>query len=83
MPNPRIAPVNPSKEIDKRRRGGDRHIAVWGGVGLWRSLMRLDLIDEFRLDLHPYAAGAGTCVPSFAARFQLSVSSFSNAGSSG
>ncbi len=27
---------------------------------MWRSLMRLDLIDEFRLDLHPYVAGEGT-----------------------
>ena len=33
---------------------------VWGGVGLWRSLMRLDLIDELRLSLFPYAAGEGT-----------------------
>jgi hypothetical protein len=24
---------------------------VWGGVSFWRSLMRLDLIDEFRLDV--------------------------------
>jgi dihydrofolate reductase len=33
---------------------------VWGGVSLWRSLMRLDSIDEFRLDLHPYVGGEGT-----------------------
>jgi dihydrofolate reductase len=33
---------------------------VWGGVSFWRSLMRLDLIDEFRLDLYPYVAGEGT-----------------------
>jgi dihydrofolate reductase len=39
---------------------GDGHIVVWGGVSLSRSLMRLDLIDEFRLDLHPYVAGEGT-----------------------
>jgi hypothetical protein len=32
---------------------------VWG-VSLWRTLMRLDSIDEFRLDLHPYVAGEGT-----------------------
>jgi dihydrofolate reductase len=32
---------------------------VWGGVSPWRSLMRLDLIDEFRLDLYPYVAGEG------------------------
>jgi dihydrofolate reductase len=47
-------------EIDKLRRGGDGQIVVWGGLGLWRSLMRLDLIDESRLDLHPYVAGEGT-----------------------
>ena len=33
---------------------------VWGGVSLWRSLMRLDLIDELRLSLFPYVAGEGT-----------------------
>ena len=46
-------------EENKLRRGGDGHIMVWRGVGLWRSLMHLDLIDEFRLDLHPYVAGEG------------------------
>lgn len=33
---------------------------AWGGVSLWRSLMRLDLIDEFLLGLHPYVADEGT-----------------------
>ena len=33
---------------------------AWGGVSLWRSLMRLDLIDEFYLGLHPYVADEGT-----------------------
>ena len=33
---------------------------VWGGVSLWRSLMRLDLIDEFQLSLYPYVTGEGT-----------------------
>jgi len=55
-----IAAGDTTEEIDKLRRGGDGHIVVWGGVGLWRSLMRLDLIDEFRVDLHPYVAGEGT-----------------------
>jgi len=35
-------------------------ISVWGGVTLWRSLMRLDLIDEWHLGLHPYVADEGT-----------------------
>ena len=33
---------------------------VWGGVGLWRSLMQLDLIDELHVTLFPYVAGEGT-----------------------
>ena len=58
--NTTIAAGDTAEEIDKLRRGGDGHIVVWGGVSFWRSLMRLDLIDEFRLDLHPYVAGEGT-----------------------
>jgi dihydrofolate reductase len=58
--NTTIAGGDTTEEIAKLTRGGDGHIVVWGGVGLWRSLMRLDLIDEFRVDLHPYVAGEGT-----------------------
>ena len=58
--NTSIAAGDTTDEIDKLRQGDDGHILVWGGVGFWRSLMRLDLIDEFRLDLHPYVAGEGT-----------------------
>jgi dihydrofolate reductase len=58
--NTTIAAGDTAEEIDNLRRGGDGHIVAWGGVGLWRSLMRLDLIDEFRFDLHPYVAGEGT-----------------------
>src|SRR5205085_1728351 len=45
-----------SESSAQLRRGGDGHIVVWGGVSLWRSLMSLDLIDELRMDLHPYVA---------------------------
>ena len=58
--NTTIAAGDTTEELDKLRQGGDGHIVVWGGVGLWRSLMRLDLIDEIRVDLHPYVAGEGT-----------------------
>jgi dihydrofolate reductase len=58
--NTTIAAGDTKDEIDKLRQGGDDHIVVWGGVSFWRSLMWLDLIDEFRLDLHPYVAGDGT-----------------------
>jgi dihydrofolate reductase len=58
--NTTIASGDTEDVIDKLRRGGDGHIVVWGGVSLWRSLMRLDLIDELRLSLFPYVAGEGT-----------------------
>ena len=58
--NTTIAAGDTTEEIDKLRRGGDGHIVVWGGVSLWRSLMLLDLIDEFHVSLFPYVTGEGT-----------------------
>ena len=58
--NTTIAAGDTTEEIDKLRRGGDGHMVVWGGVSLWRSLMWLDLIDEWHLGLHPYVADEGT-----------------------
>jgi dihydrofolate reductase len=58
--NTTIAAGDTAEEIDKLRRGGDGHIVVWGGVGLWRSLMQLDLIDELQVSMFPYVAGEGT-----------------------
>src|SRR6478735_10625130 len=58
--NTTIAAGDTTEEIDKLRQGGDGHIVVWGGVSLWRSLMQLDLIDEWHLGLHPYVADEGT-----------------------
>jgi dihydrofolate reductase len=58
--NTTIAAGDTREEVDKLRQGGDGHIVVWGGVGLWRSLMQLDLIDELRVSLFPYVAGEGT-----------------------
>src|SRR3954453_6448066 len=52
--NTTIAAGDTAEEIDKLRLDGDGYIVVWGGVSLWRSLMRLDLIDEFQLSLFPY-----------------------------
>jgi len=58
--NTTIAAGDTAEEIDKLKRGGDGHIMVSGGVSFWRSLVRLDLIDEFRITLFPYLAGEGT-----------------------
>jgi dihydrofolate reductase len=58
--NTTIAAGDTTEEIDKLRQGGDGYILAWGGVGLWRSLMRLDLMDEFHLSVYPYVADEGT-----------------------
>ena len=57
--NTTIASGDLGQEVDKLRRGGDGYIIVHGGISLWRSLARLDLIDEYRITLVPYLAGEG------------------------
>jgi len=58
--NTTVASGDTAEEIDKLRSGGDGHIVLWGGVTLWRSLMQLDLIDEWRVSMYPYITGQGT-----------------------
>lgn len=57
--NTTIASGDLAEEVDKLRRGGDGYIVVSGGIRLWRSLARLDLIDEYLVTLVPYLAGEG------------------------
>jgi dihydrofolate reductase len=54
-----IASGDLAEEVGKLRRGGDGYIVAHGGISLWRSLARLDLIDEYRVTLVPYLAGEG------------------------
>ena len=58
--NTTIAAGDTKEEIDRLKQGGDGYIVVWGGVGLFRSLMELDVIDELWLSVFPYIAGEGT-----------------------
>jgi dihydrofolate reductase len=57
--NTTIASGDLAEEVDNLRRGGDGYIVVSGGISFWRSLARLDLIDEYRVTLVPYLAGEG------------------------
>jgi dihydrofolate reductase len=57
--NTTIASGDLAGEVDKLRRGGDGYIVVGGGISFWRSLARLDLIDEYRVTLVPYLAAEG------------------------
>jgi dihydrofolate reductase len=58
--NTTIASGDLGQEVDKLRRGGDGYIVIHGGISFWRSLARLDLIDEYRVTLVPCLAGEGT-----------------------
>jgi dihydrofolate reductase len=57
--NTTVASGDLGQEVGKLCRGGDGYIVVHGGISLWRSLARLDLIDEYRVTLVPYLAGEG------------------------
>jgi len=46
-------------EIEKLKLDGDGYIVAHGGIGFLRSLVRHDLIDEYRVTLFPYLAGNG------------------------
>jgi dihydrofolate reductase len=57
--NTTIASGDLAEEVGKLRQGGDGYIVIHGGIRFWRSLARLDLIDEYRVTLVPYLAGEG------------------------
>jgi dihydrofolate reductase len=57
--NTTIARGDLAEEVGKLRRGGDGYIIADGGISFWRSLARLDLIDEYRVTVVPYLAGEG------------------------
>jgi dihydrofolate reductase len=48
-----------AEEIRKLKRDGDGDIVAHGGIRFWLSLMRLDLIDEYRVTVFPYVAVKG------------------------
>ncbi len=48
-----------AEEIEKLKEDGDGDIAAHGGIGFWQSLMRLDLVDEYRVTVFPCLAGKG------------------------
>jgi len=58
--NTTLAGGDTAEEIANLTQGGDGYVIVWGGVGLFRSLMQLDLVDELWVSMFPYIAGEGT-----------------------
>jgi len=48
-----------AKEILKLKQDGNGYIVAHGGIRFWRSLMRLDLVDEYRVTVFPCLAVKG------------------------
>jgi dihydrofolate reductase len=46
-------------EIEILRQDGEGDIVAHGGFGFWQSLIRLDLVHEYRVTLVPYLACTG------------------------
>lgn len=57
--NTTIARGDVIEEIAKLRAEGDGEIAAAGGISFVRSLVRHDLVDEYRLTAYPYLVGSG------------------------
>jgi dihydrofolate reductase len=57
--NTTVADGDLAAEIKKLKLDGDGYIIADGGNRLLRSLIRHDLVDEFRVNLVPYLAGNG------------------------
>jgi dihydrofolate reductase len=47
------------EELERLRHGGDGYVLVHGGVSFARSLVELDVVDEYRITVCPYVAGTG------------------------
>ena len=57
--NMRLATGEPADEVARLKREPGEDLAV-GGAGVASSLIRCDLVDEFRLFVSPVVLGAGT-----------------------
>jgi dihydrofolate reductase len=57
--NSRVIKENVAEEVAKLKRQTERDILVYGSADLVHSLMRYDLIDEYRLMVFPIILGTG------------------------
>jgi dihydrofolate reductase len=57
--NATIVNGDTAAEIEKLKQDGSGDIMAHGGVSFVRSLVRLDLVDEYLLTVFPYLAGPG------------------------
>ncbi|MGC0362397.1 dihydrofolate reductase [Rhodococcus sp. 27YEA15] len=66
--SPLVAAENLATDMQRLKQQSGRYILAQGGAGFARSLIQLDLVDEYRLLIHPVVLGAG--LPIFTDRQQ-------------
>lgn len=59
-PDTRIARGDTAEEIASLKAEGEGAIVAHGGVSFVQSLVRLGVVDEYRLYVHPVAVGSGS-----------------------
>ncbi|GAB4023313.1 dihydrofolate reductase family protein [Spirosoma koreense] len=57
--NTRLIRGNVVEEVNQLKQEPGNDLVIFGSPGLAKSLMELDLIDEYRLTLHPVILGEG------------------------
>ena len=57
--NARVTDRPAEDEIADLKREAGKDVVVFGGASFARSLAGLDLIDEYRINVHPFALGDG------------------------
>jgi dihydrofolate reductase len=58
--NTRVISDRVGEQITALKREPGKPIVAWAGAGLVRTLTELDLVDEYRLIMHPTLLGSGT-----------------------
>jgi len=69
--NARLATASPADEIRRLKQTPGRHVGVSGGARFAQALSTLKLVDEYVLNIHPVALGAG--LPLFAGQTELAL----------
>lgn len=71
MKNSRLATAGSAEEVAKLRQEPGNAMVVFGGASTVQKFIKLGLVDEYRMKVHPVALGGG--LPVFKDRVRLTL----------
>lgn len=71
MKNSRLATAGSAEEVAKLRQEPGKDMVVFGGASTVQEFIKLGLVDEYRMKVHPVALGGG--LPVFKDRVRLTL----------